>query len=77
MDAVATNMIAKREVFCSRNGSSDTNKINVKNTRGTSTGPCMAVVLDCNRRIFADVIVYIFAHWHTTYIIEALAVYMS
>ena len=55
-------MIAKREVFCSRNVSSDTNKINVKNTRGTSTGPCMAVVLDCNRRIFADVIVYIFAH---------------
>ena len=35
-------MIAKREVFCSRNVSSDTNKINVKNTRGTSTGPCMA-----------------------------------
>ena len=33
-------MIAKREVFCSRNGSSDTNKIiNVKNIRGTSTGP--------------------------------------
>ena len=29
------------------------------------------------RRIFADVIVYIFAHLHTTYLIEAVAVYMS
>ena len=29
------------------------------------------------RQIFADVIVYIFAHWHTTYLIEAVAVYMS
>ena len=29
------------------------------------------------RRIFADVIVYIFAHQHTTYLIEAVAVYMS
>ena len=28
------------------------------------------------RRIFADVIVYIFAHWHTTYLIEAVAVYI-
>ena len=30
-----------------------------------------------NRRIFADVIVDIFAHEHTTYLIEAVAVYMS
>ena len=29
------------------------------------------------RRIFADVIVYIFAFWHTTYLIAAVAVYMS
>ena len=27
------------------------------------------------RRIFADVIVYIFAHQHTTYLIGAVAVY--
>ena len=33
-------------------------------------------LLDC-RRIFADVIVYIFAQQHTTYQIEAVAVYMS
>ena len=26
-----------------------------------------------NRRIFADVIVYIFAHQHTTYLLEAVA----
>ena len=29
------------------------------------------------RRILADVIVYIFAHLYTTYVIEAVAVYMS
>ena len=29
------------------------------------------------KRVFADVIVYIFAHYHTTYQIEALTVYMS
>ena len=29
------------------------------------------------RRIFADVIVYIFAHQHTTYLIEAEAIYIS
>ena len=29
------------------------------------------------RRIFVDVIVYIYPHEHTTYLIEAVAVYMS
>ena len=29
------------------------------------------------RRIFADVIVYIFPHYHTTELIEAVAVYMN
>ena len=28
------------------------------------------------RRIFADVLVDIFPHWHTSYLIEAVAVYI-
>ena len=36
-----------------------------------------AKVTACNRRIFADVIVYIFAQWHATYLVEAVAVYIS